>query len=185
MAARKSSQAALLKKFFQKYSPDAQSVRSNRLVAKLGPRLTDPNLWHLNRRSVSAGVFAGIFSAFMPPGLQLMLAIPLAMAIRGNLAVAFASTWVTNPFTYLPVYFACYRLGLWLMGENADISDAEFNLDHLAANLWDVGQPLLLGCSVSAVFFGVLCYGLVRLLWRLSVISHIRQRALRRKKKAP
>lgn len=173
-----------MKKFFQKYSPDAQSVRSNRLVAKLAPRLTHPNLWDFNRRSVSAGVFAGIFSAFMPPGLQLMLAIPLAMLIRGNLAVAFASTWVTNPFTYLPVYFACYRLGLWLMGKNVDISDADFNLDHLAANLWDVGQPLLIGCSVSAVFFGLLSYGLVRLLWRLSIISQIRQRARRRQKNA-
>ena len=172
-----------MKKFFIKYSPDAQSVRSNKLVAKLGPRLTDPNLWHFNRHSVSAGVFAGIFSAFMPPGLQLMLAIPLAMLIRGNLAVAFAATWVTNPFTYLPVYFACYRLGLWLLGENTNISDAQFNLDHLAANLWDVGKPLLIGCSVSAVFFGVFCYGLVRLLWRLNVINQIRQRTARRKKK--
>lgn len=162
--------------------PDAETVRGNRWVARLGPRLTDANLWHFNRRSVSAGMFAGIFSAFLPPGLQLMLAIPLAVLIRGNVAVAFGATWVTNPFTYLPVYFACYRLGLWLMGEESDISDADFNLDHLANHLWDVGQPLLIGCSVSAVFFGVLSYLGVRLLWRLHIVSHMKKRRAQRQK---
>lgn len=171
-----------MKKFFKKYMPDSQTVRSNKLVAKLGPRITNPNLWHFNRRSVSAGVFAGIFSAFMPPGLQLVLAIPLSVLVRGNLAVAFGSTWVTNPFTYAPVYFACYKLGLWLMGESTNVSDTEFNLDHLAANLWDVGQPLLVGCSVSAVFFSVLSYAVVRLLWRLSIVNQMKLRANRKKR---
>lgn len=161
--------------------PDSEVVRQNRWVAKLGPRLTDSNLWHLNRRSVSAGVFAGIFSAFMPPGLQLVLAIPMAVLLRGNLAVAFGSTWVTNPFTYVPVYFACYKLGLWLLGENPDIDLTQFNLDTLANDLMNVGQPLFVGCLVSAFFFGGLAYMVVRLLWRLHVINHIKERAARRK----
>src|SRR5690606_40712820 len=102
--------SARLKKFFKKHMPDAHAVKSNRWIARLGPRLSDPNLWHFNRRSVSAGMFAGIFAAFMPPGLQLFIAIPLGVALRGNLAVAFGATWITNPFTYVPVYFACYKL---------------------------------------------------------------------------
>lgn len=152
----------------------------NPLVTKLGPRLREPNLWHLNRRSVSAGTFCGIFSAFMPPGLQLMLAIPMAVWLRGNLPVAFATTWVTNPFTYLPVYFACYRLGLWLLGENPDINLTQFNLDTLANDLMNVGKPLLVGCSVSAILFGTLSYLVVRLLWRLHIVRNFKERAARR-----
>ena len=161
--------------------PNSQEVMHNRWVTRLGPWLREPNLWHLNRRSVSAGMFCGIFSAFMPPGLQLMLAIPLAVLLRGNLAVAFGATWVTNPFTYLPVYFACYRLGLWLLGENPDIDLTQFNLDTLANDLMNVGQPLFVGCTVSAFFFGGLSYVVVRLLWRLHIINHIKERAARRK----
>lgn len=161
--------------------PDSHTVMHNRWVAKLGPRIREPNLWHFNRRSVSAGMFAGVFSAFMPPGLQLLVAIPLSVVLRGNLAVAFGSTWITNPFTYVPVYFACYKLGLWLTGENPDINLTEFNLETLAADLMNVGQPLLVGCLVSAFFFGGLAYLVVRLLWRLHVINHIKERAARRK----
>lgn len=169
-----------MKKFFKKYMPDVHVVQNNPMVAKLGPRITDPNLWHFNRRSVSAGMFAGVFSAFLPPGLQLLLAIPFAVIIRGNLAVAFGATWITNPFTYLPVYFACYRLGLFLMGRNADIDTSQFHLNTLANDLWNVGQPLLLGCLVCSVVFGGLSFGLVRLLWRLHVVNHLRARARRK-----
>ena len=155
----------------------------NRWVAKLGPRIKEPNLWHFNRRSVSAGMFAGIFSAFMPPGLQIIVAIPLTFLVRGNLAVAFGATWITNPLTYLPVFFACYKLGLLLTGENPDINLTQFNLETLANDLMNVGQPLLVGCIVSAFFFGGLSFAAVRLIWRLHVINHIKVRAARRKAK--
>jgi len=170
-----------LKKFFKKHMPDSHSVMNNRWVAKLGPRIREPNLWHFNRRSVSAGVFAGVFAAFMPPGLQVFVALPLALILRGNVAVAFGSTWITNPVTYAPVYFACYKLGLWLLGQDADISPKHFNLETMANDLMNVGQPLLLGCIISSFVFGTLAFVVVRLLWRLHIINHIKARAARRK----
>jgi len=39
-----------LRKYFRKYLPDADAVRSHRLVAAFGGWLAHPNLWHLNRR---------------------------------------------------------------------------------------------------------------------------------------
>ena len=170
-----------MKKFLQKYLPDPQEILHNPLVSRFKHLLTDPNLWHLNRRSVSWGIFCGIFAAFMPPGLQLILAIPMAVVLRGNLAVAFAATWVTNPFTYLPIYFTCYRLGLWILGGNPDINLSQFNLETLANDLMNIGKPLLVGCSVSAVVFSILSLLIVRLLWRLHIIRHIKERAARRK----
>lgn len=161
--------------------PDSHAVMHNRWVAKLGPRIKEPNLWHFNRRSVSAGLFAGVFSAFMPPGMQLLMAIPLAVVLRGNLAVAFGSTWITNPFTYVPVYFFCYKLGLWLTGRDADIRPRQFHLESLAGDLFNVGWPLLVGCTLSALVFGGLSYLIVRVLWRLHVINHIKVRAARHK----
>ncbi len=161
--------------------PDSHTVMHNRWVAKLGPRITEPNLWHFNRKSVSAGIWAGVFAAFMPPGLQLFIAIPLTVLVRGNLAVAFGSTWITNPLTYVPVYFACYKLGLWMTGENPDIKLKQFNLEGLASDLMNVGQPLLLGCLVSSVVFSLLAFVTIRLLWRLHITNHIKIRAARRK----
>src|SRR5258707_15172025 len=102
--------------FFRKYLPSRESVRQNRFVARFGSLLRHPNLWHVNRRSVSGGVAAGMFAGLVPgsnPG-QFAVAAMLAVAFRVNLPVAVAVTLYTNPLTIGPIYVITYWIGTLL-----------------------------------------------------------------------
>jgi hypothetical protein len=47
-----------------KYMPSPESIKENKNLQFLGDKLHDPNLWHLNRRSVAAAFAVGLFVAF-------------------------------------------------------------------------------------------------------------------------
>src|SRR5258707_12153234 len=104
--------------FFRKYLPSRESVRQNRFVARFGPLLLPPNVWHLNRRSVSGGVAAGMFAGLVPGSspVQFAVAALLAVAFRVNLPVAMVVTLYTNPFTIVPLYVLAYGIGALIFG---------------------------------------------------------------------
>jgi uncharacterized protein (DUF2062 family) len=87
------------RKYFRKYLPSHESVRNHKYLGKLGRFLHHPNLWHLNRRSVSGGVAVGMFCGLVPGPLQMLTAALLAIPLRVNLPVALLTTLYTNPFT--------------------------------------------------------------------------------------
>jgi uncharacterized protein (DUF2062 family) len=63
--------------------------------------------------SVSLGIFVGIA---VPFGLQSLVILPLAMSFRSNLILAYASTYITNPITTLPIYAFIFKLGGFISG---------------------------------------------------------------------
>ena len=65
-------------------------------------------------KGLAVGVFSGCFPFF---GLQTLLGISLAGIIRGNLLLAAIGTWISNPFTYLPLYWFNYMVGSILIGQ--------------------------------------------------------------------
>src|SRR5256712_14177259 len=108
----------MLRKFFRKYLPSNESIRQNRHIARFGTLLLHPNLWHLNRRSVSGGVAAGMFAGLVPGSnpVQFAVAALLAVAFRVNLPVAVVVTLYTNPFTIVPLYVIAYAIGALIFG---------------------------------------------------------------------
>jgi uncharacterized protein (DUF2062 family) len=104
------------RKYFRKYLPSHESVRNHKYLGKLGRFLHHPNLWHLNRRSVSGGVAVGMFSGLVPGPLQMLTAALLAIPLRVNLPVALLTTLYTNPFTIVPLYLVAYWLGALVTG---------------------------------------------------------------------
>ena len=70
------------RKYFRKYLPNPEVVRSSRTVTRFGRWLQHPNLWHLNRRSVSGAVAIGLFSGLVPGPLQMLTALLLAIRSR-------------------------------------------------------------------------------------------------------
>ncbi|WP_132491974.1 DUF2062 domain-containing protein [Pseudomonas aeruginosa] len=73
------------RRLFKRYMPDPESIRSQKSLRFLGKLTHDPNLWHLNRHSVSRAMAAGLFAAFIPMPMQMLLAAGLAVWIRSNL----------------------------------------------------------------------------------------------------
>ena len=97
-------------------------------------------------RGVAAGVFCGCYPFF---GLQTVLSIGVASLVRGNHLLAAAGTLISNPLTYVPLYWFNYQLGCWLLGQNTALPDLnELNRNNVWAQGWSFTNRLLLGSTV-------------------------------------
>ena len=104
------------RRLFKRYMPDPQMIRDHKSLRFLGTLLHDPNLWHLNRHSVARAMAAGLFAAFIPAPMQMLIAASLAIPIRANLPISVGLVWLTNPLTMPPIFYCTYKMGSWLLG---------------------------------------------------------------------
>ena len=157
------------KRYFKHLIPDPHKIREHRYLRFLGPILHDPNLLHVNKRSVSGAVSVGLFVAFVPVPFQMLLAAISSVVVRVNLPVAVGVVWVSNPLTMPPMFYFSYKIGAWTLAVPEMDFDFELSFDWLGHSLSEIWEPFLLGCfimgSVSAVVGGLS----VRILWRIKV----------------
>ena len=169
------------KKFIKRYMPDHEKIRKNKQLNKVfGTLLHDPNLLHLNRRSVSMAFFVGLFMAFVPLPSQMILAAAVAILVRCNLPISVGLVWVSNPITMPPFFYFAYKVGAFILGTPEHEFVFELSWKWLGTELAAIWQPFLLGCAISGIVFGALGYITIRLLWRLHILSHIKERKKKR-----
>jgi uncharacterized protein (DUF2062 family) len=169
---------------FRRYLPSDESIKQHRLLRWLGPRLHDPSLWRLNRRTVAKAVAIGAFFGLMIPVAQIPAAVVASLTLRANLWIAAVSTLVSNPFTYAPLYYFAYQLGARVLGiaPHPDVVEAPvietFSqwMTHAMQWLGGIGQPLLLGMLMMAVAGALIGYFLAQALWGYHVMRKRRAR---------
>lgn len=165
------------KKIFRRYMPDPNSIRDHKYLRMFfGTLLHDPNLWHLNRRSVAGAFAVGLFNAFMPVPFQMVWSAAFAIWFRVNLPIAVALVWITNPFTIPPMFYSCYKFGAWMLGRPPQKFQFELSVEWLMAELGGIWPSLLLGCLVIGAISALLGYVSIRLLWRLHIVQHWKRR---------
>ncbi|MGB5082543.1 MAG: DUF2062 domain-containing protein [Burkholderiales bacterium] len=178
------------RKFFRKYLPSHESVRRNRTIALFGSLLQHPNLWHLNRHSVSGGLAVGLFSGLVPGPLQMLTAAILAIPLRVNLPVALITTLYTNPLTIGPLYVIAYGIGTLFVphGHTALSPPPGFDWENfgdwiraLLEWMLSLGKPLAVGLVVLASVLAISGYVIAQLAWRAYVIAAWRRRGARRR----
>jgi hypothetical protein len=172
-----------MKKFFKRSLPHVSLVKSHPKLQLFGALLHEPNLWHCNRRSLAGGMAIGLFVAFVPVPIQMLLASAGAIVFRVNLPLSISLVWVTNPVTIPPIFYFAYKLGTILLG--VQTLPAEFALSHewFFQALEQSWQPLLIGSLLLGSLSAFLGYGFVHLLWRLQVTRLWRDRREKRIKK--
>ena len=176
----------MVAKSVKKFLPAPDKVSQHRMLRWLGPTLTRPSLWQINRRSIALGLAIGVFWGFLVPLAQIPLAAVAAIILRANLPIAVGSTLVTNPFTFAPVYFLAYQLGDWVLGGQETQMSQAMVREQVAQmgeagtgwfdRIGDIGIPLFTGLSILAVCTSVLLYFAVSALWRLAVVVRYRRR---------
>lgn len=113
-------------------------------------------------RGFAAGVFAGCFPLM---GLQFLFSLVIAILIKGNKLAAFMGTWISNPFTYVPIFLLNFQVGKIILGlfiyREEDLQFA-FQFEQ---NLADLGQEitiaLLLGSTIVGLFCSSIAYYLI------------------------
>jgi hypothetical protein len=166
---------------FRSHLPSRAQLAGNRWLRWLAPFLDRPQLWRWTRRGVALGVALGVFFGFLVPVAQIPLAAAAAVILRANVPAAAASTLVSNPVTYAPIYYTAYSLGTWLTGEQAAAPPPATTEPSAggAPGVWQriagIGLPLLVGLVTIATLAGLLSYGLISLVW----YWHVRRRRCR------
>lgn len=175
----------------KRYIPSRETISHNRWLRWLGPRLMHQRLWHFSRRGVAIGAAIGVFFGLIIPLAQIPLSAAGAVLLRVNLPIAVASTLVTNPVTFAPVYVFAHQLGVRLLHEpesvapdmarleNPVVQDGQSWWQEFRTGLLALGKPLLLGLAVLAVSASILTYTLIMLLWRLKITRNWNQRKRR------
>lgn len=169
-----------MKGLFKKYIPDPQQLKEQRFIRIFGRWLLDPNLFHLNRRSVSGGVLVGMICAFTPIFPQMLTSAGLSILFRVNMPIAVALVWLTNPVTIPPAFYVAYLFGLWMLGQDSSIGEFQMNFEWIMESLDHIWWPLLLGGFTIGVITGLIGFFLVRGLWRWHIVNQMRKRKIKR-----
>ena len=166
----------LLKRFF----PNPKTVQQHPSLQFLGPLLHEPNLWHLNRRSVSRAFLVGVFFAFMPMPFQMVAAAILGVMIHSNLPISIGLVWISNPITIPPIFYFTYKVGTVILDTPIREFEIELSLDWVLTELGAIWQPLLLGSLICATIFSAISFIGIRLFWRFHVVSNWNKRKAKR-----
>lgn len=169
------------RKLIKRFLPDHHKIRSHKHLKCFGSLLHDPNIWHLNRRSVSGAFFLGLLCAWIPIPFQMLIAAAIAIIARVNLPVSIGLVWITNPITIPPMFYFAYKTGAWILSSPAHEFNFELSFEWLKLELGYIWEPFLLGCLVLGLLSAVIGYLFIRIMWRFHVFQYIKRRRLRKR----
>jgi len=178
------------KKRLKNLLPTPEQILQSRSLKVFAPHLGDPRLWQFNRHSLNKAVYIGVLSAFFPLPGQMLLALIGALIFRANVPMALGLTWITNPLTTLPIFYAGYYIGakiidvpmisLRLIGRMI----ADFSLWVLSdgANPFIIHSGTVsitafcLGLTILAIISSIVCGLAFKGIWRYKTVSSWQKR---------
>ena len=116
-------------------------------------------------RGVAVGIFSGCFPFF---GFQSLMGVFLASIFKGNQLLAISATWISNPFTYIPLYYFNYKVGsIFLNTSSNKIIEKSLVID----DLWKQGRifslKLLLGSSCVGILLALICGSIAFFIYKI------------------
>ena len=159
-----------MKSTLKKYSPKRENIN----LGWLNKHLTDPELWKWNKKSIAKAFAIGLFCAFLPVPIHMLLAGILAVSFSANIMLSLLIVWVNNPITIVPIIYFTYKLGASIIGVEID-PEFEFSFGYLMDNFWSATLALWIGGLITSILMATLGY--------FSIISIYKYRALKRVKR--
>ena len=146
----------------KKIMPSHQTIQKQKILKIFGSLLYKKEIWSLSRKKVLSGVFIGIFVAFIPMPLQMVLVAFLAIFFSVNLPIGLLLIWISNPITMPFIYYFQYELGNLLLNKTQTI---EFTMQSMAENLDQIALSLYFGAFVVSLVCSILCVFILNLIW--------------------
>jgi uncharacterized protein len=166
-----------IQKLIDKYIPDPDVIKNHKSLSFLGEKLHEPNLWHINRHSITKAFAIGLFFAWLPAPTQMAFAAAAAVFLRAHLLISVALVWISNPITIPAFLYVAYRTGIWYSHHPSDVDNFSFTLDGISSGLGDLLAPTLLGCLVLGLLSALLGYISIDQFWR----HHVSKKWLERR----
>jgi len=149
-------------------------------MAPLTYVMNHPVYFSVSRRTISRGVWIGVFVAFIPIPMQMGVAALLALIARVNIPVAVLGVWVTNPLTMWPLFYLAYRLGAAILHIPIEPWPADFNFLETIYGMGKIWEVTLYGGVVLGLSLATLSYIAISMIWSLSAAIRYRERKLKR-----
>lgn len=144
------------------------SVKNEKLEKMLDKYNLSREFLSMNRRSISKGVWVGLFWGFIPMPMQMVAVMLTTPIIRFNVPVAMAMVWLSNPLTMPAMYYMEYLTGNFLLGRDG-VEDIQLTLEWFSEHIDDIFVPLYVGTAFYSIVISTLIYLLINWLWIKSV----------------
>ena len=122
----------------------------------------------INRKSISRGVFIGLFWGFIPMPMQMLAVLAMTPFFRFNVPIAISMVWLSNPITMPFMYYMEYQTGNFILG-NDGLDNIELTLDWFGDNWDNIVVPLYIGTLPYSTIVSAIVYFIINRLWILSV----------------
>jgi uncharacterized protein (TIGR03546 family) len=143
---------------------------------------------------LALGVAIGWFWTFTPfLGIQMIAVVATAWLLRANKLVGVPLVWLSNPATFVPLFYPCYRIGLWVLGMPgvnkewwSGLGDPPEGFVEITKFYWskvmEIFSPLMLGCLIVGIPSSIICYIVVRVcVEKYRATMHLRPLSRRRR----
>ncbi len=132
----------------------------------------------INRKSVTRGLFWGLFWGFIPMPMQMLAVLGVTPFMKFNVPVAFTMVWLSNPLTMPFMYYMEYKTGNFLLAREG-IKNVELTLDWFQKHWDDIVVPLYVGTVPYSIGVSLFTAVVVNYLWIASVRKHQLKRCKR------
>lgn len=170
----------MARNLLKRYFPTPEMIKNNPALRMFDKFLHDPNLFHLNRHSVSVAFFWGLLIAILPIPGQMPLSALAALVFRCNLPIAVALAWVSNPVTTPFILLISYNIGAFILhSQHLSFDPNSITFEWFMSSVGIIWKPVLLGCIITGLVAGAMGYFVMQLYWRW----HVTRAWARRKQK--
>ncbi|MBS3780735.1 MAG: DUF2062 domain-containing protein [Desulfovermiculus sp.] len=133
-------------------------------------------------QTVARGIGVGLFLGLTPTvGAQTLLLVIGCLVLRANLLSAYAVSWISNPFTMMPLYWVFHALGRTLF---ASFFQFDLFTSELLDTAWRETLYLVLGSLLIAIPASVAGYIISSFMGKY-LVQRFQQRKLKKIKSMP
>jgi len=138
--------------------------------------LAHPVYFSSSRRGVGGGLWLGLFVGLLPIPGQTLVAVLGAVLLRVNVPVAAIAIWISNPVTFVPIFYLAYRIGALILNIPIEAMPAEPSWAWLSEEIALRWKPLMVGSLIMAVSVASTAYLIFSVVWHVLTVSRYRKR---------
>ncbi len=141
---------------------------------------------HCLAMAIALGFFV---ACFVPPGGHTVIVLLLAFLFRADKILAFAATWIANPYTMPFMYPAFCYVGSKILGTNMSFRFIDKEISYVMHNfswhnLFKTGEVFALSFLVGGLVFGIILGGIGYFFTYRAIVTYRNKKAMHRNMKS-